>query len=246
MAFQPIVDIDTHSVYAYEALVRGPLGEGSASVLNQVTKQNKYAFDQSCRARAICLATELGIQATGASLSINFIPGAVVNPVTCLRTTLVLADSLNIPLDRLIFEITEHEKVSNPSHILAIATAYRDKGLRIALDDFGAGYSGLRTLADLPIDILKLDIALTRDIDKRPTARVIVSQVVELAHKLGKVLIAEGIETPQEFETLHHCGIRFMQGYLFARPAFEQLPAASMPARQPDRSQSARYHLSLG
>ena len=231
MAFQPIVDVDSGTVFAYEALVRGPSGEGSSSVLAQVTDHNKYAFDQGCRAKAIQLASALDIHATGAALSINFMPGAVIHPATCLRTTLVAAASLNIPLNRIIFELTEHEKVCDPKHLEAIVNAYRTQGLRIALDDFGAGYSGLTTLADLPIDIVKLDMALCRRIEERPAAQIIVAEVVELARKLDKVLIAEGIETLAEFERLYDCGVRLMQGYLFARPAFEQFPAAAMPPR---------------
>jgi EAL domain-containing protein (putative c-di-GMP-specific phosphodiesterase class I) len=77
MAFQPIVDVRAERVFAYEALVRGLHGESAYSVLSQVTPENKYAFDQGCRVKALTLATQLGLVQTGAKLSINFMPGAV-------------------------------------------------------------------------------------------------------------------------------------------------------------------------
>ena len=230
MAFQPIVNVEIGKVFAYEALVRGPNGEGADSVLAQVTSENKYAFDRHCRTKSIFLAAQLGLVQTGASLSINLMPGAVLNPITCLRTTLEAAKCFGIPLDRIIFELTENEEVRNPNHIHAIATVYRDQGLRIAIDDFGAGHSGLRLLADLPVDIIKLDMALTRQLANRPAALTIVKQIVDLARKLGSTIIAEGVETLEECDVLRKCGIALMQGYLFAKPAFEQLPDVSIPS----------------
>ena len=91
MAFQPVIDLDAGRVYAYEALVRGPAGEPAGSVLDRVTPANRYAFDQSCRVKAIALASRLGLQRTGASLSINFIPGAMYRPENCVRATLAAA-----------------------------------------------------------------------------------------------------------------------------------------------------------
>lgn len=80
MAFQPVVDLAAGCVYAYEALVRGPAGESARTVLGKVTAANRYAFDQSCRTKAIALASRLGVQQTTGSLSINFIPGAMYTP----------------------------------------------------------------------------------------------------------------------------------------------------------------------
>src|ERR1700753_1649048 len=83
MAFQPILDVATQSVYAYEALVRGLNGESAFSVLSQVTGGTRYAFDQPCRVKAIELAARLGVADRGASLSVNFMPGAVYSPAAC-------------------------------------------------------------------------------------------------------------------------------------------------------------------
>ena len=100
----------------------------------------------------------------------------------------------------------------------------------MALDDFGAGYSQLNLLAALPIDILKLDMELTRNLDRSRTTQTIVRHLVHMAKELGTEIIAEGIESFEEYETLRGLGIRFMQGYLFAKPAFEALPHVTIPA----------------
>lgn len=229
MAFQPIVNTKTGSVFAYEALCRGSNGESAFSVLSQVTEENRYAFDQSCRVKAITLASELGLADNGAMLSINFMPGAVYNPAACIQVTLKTARKLSFPLDRLIFEIVEAEKVKNIQHLLDIVLEYRNCGFKIALDDYGAAWSGPNLLAEIPANLLKLDMALIRDIDKRCRARAIVESTVALAQKLDVEVIAEGIETVEEFKALRDCGIALMQGYLFAKPAFEALPAVLIP-----------------
>ncbi len=224
MAFQPIVDVVESSVYAYEALVRGVHNEPAGVVLAQITEETRYAFDQSCRVAAITLASRLGLQNTGAKLSINFMPGAVYSPAACIRLTLETARAVNFPLDRLIFEITELEQVRDCKHLYRIAEEYRRHGFQLALDDFGAGYSGHNHLADLNPEILKLDMELIRNIHQRPRALAIVRSTVALCQELGVTCIAEGVETLEEFHALRDCNIRLMQGYLIARPAFEALP----------------------
>ena len=230
MAFQPIVDVLESRIFAYEALVRGPNNESAGSVLAQVTPENRYAFDQSCRVAAITLASRLRLQDTEAKLSINFMPGAVYSPAACIRLTLETARQHNFPLHQLIFEITEVEEVQDRAHIANIAREYRRHGFNMAIDDFGAGYSGLNLLADLNPEILKLDMDLTRNLHERPKALLIVQAMVQLTRQLGISLIAEGVETLDEFRALRSCGIHLMQGYLLARPAFEALPTFNHPA----------------
>ena len=230
MAFQPIVDVQHGRVYAYEALVRGSHNESAYSVLSQVTEENRYNFDQSCRVAAIGLASRLGLAETGAHLSINFMPGAVYSPAACIQVTLRTARELRFPLDKLIFEITEGEQVHDPGHLANIASEYRRHGFKVALDDFGAGYSNLNLLADLPTDVLKLDMALTRNIDRRPDSCRIVRAMVELCRGMRTQVVAEGVETEAEYRTLLGCGITLMQGYLLSRPAFEELPRFTLPA----------------
>jgi EAL domain-containing protein (putative c-di-GMP-specific phosphodiesterase class I) len=229
MAFQPIVDVSTGKVFAYEALARGPEGQSAQFVLDQVSDRNRYAFDQSCRIKAITLASRLGLEATGAMLSINFMPGAVYSPAACIQVTLTTARELAFPLERLIFEIVEVEKVRSSEHLMSIVNAYRNCGFKVALDDFGAGWSGLNLLAGVSTNVLKLDMALIRNLGRRPRAVAIIDALVKLCATLDIDIIAEGIETIHEYRVLQKIGVRLMQGYLFAKPTFEQLPQITMP-----------------
>lgn len=228
MAFQPIVDCDTGVPFAFEALVRGADGEGAAQVLAQVTEQNRYAFDQQCRVAAIKGAVDAGILDTDARLSINFLPNAVYSPVACIQLTLQTAREVGFPTERLIFEFTENEHMADADHVGLIVETYRKMGFGTALDDIGAGYAGLGLLAQIQTDYIKLDMELIRGIDSSDRKRVIVDGVVQMAKRLGITVIAEGIETEGEFNTLRLLGIRYVQGYLLARPALRALPAIEM------------------
>jgi EAL domain-containing protein (putative c-di-GMP-specific phosphodiesterase class I) len=225
MAFQPIVDLQSGRPYAYEALVRGPNGEGAGEVMSQLTPENLYAFDQACRVAAIRTAVAAGILKTDARLSINFLPNAVYSPVARIQLTLKTAREAGFPTERLIFEFTENERIE-PDHLRSIVTSYRQMGFETAIDDFGAGHSGLGLLADLDADVIKLDMDLIRGIDASLPRRLIVTSLVGLARSMGMRLVAEGVETAGELETLRECGVRFVQGYLLAKPELERLPLA--------------------
>ena len=221
MAFQPIYDFAAADVWGWEALVRGVNGEGAFSVLSKVTDENRYAFDQQCRIRAIELAHSLGMPGR---LSINFLPNAVYEPKACIRATVEAAARVGFPLERLQFEITEVEEVRADGHLRRIVDEYRAMGMGTAVDDFGAGYAGLNLLIRLQPDVLKLDMDLIRNIDKDRVRRIIVAHMVSLARELPCTLIAEGVETLEEARCLLDLGITLHQGYLYARPAFEATP----------------------
>lgn len=236
MAFQPIVHVMTGRPYAYEALVRGVHGESAAQVLAQVTPENIYRFDQVCRVKAIEQAARLGLQRLeDCRLSINFLPNAVYRASTCIRATLEATRQFGFPADRLMFEVTEGERVDDPEHLKSIFREYSRQGFTTAIDDFGSGYSGLNLLAEFQPDVLKLDMALTRNLGSDPVRAAIVAGIVLVAQRLNITLIAEGVETAQERDALALLGIELMQGYLFAQPVIDALPlsewfAAVQPA----------------
>lgn len=223
-AFQPIIDLRTGKPYAYEALVRGPDGQGAPWVLDQIDETNRYAFDQACRVTAIRSAVAAGLLETDAKLSINFLPNAVYSPQACIQLTLRTARETGLPLDRLVFEFTETERTDN-EHVKSIIEAYRRFGFTTATDDFGAGYSGLDRLAEMQTDVLKLDMVLVRDIDRSAAKQAILEAVLGLGDRLGIAVVAEGVETEAELVVLARAGVRFVQGYLIARPEIGQLPA---------------------
>lgn len=221
MAFQPIVDVSNQSIFGYEALVRGPNNEGAASVLSQVNDSNRYRFDQAIRVKAIDLAKKLGLQGM---LSINFLPNAVYKPETCIRATLEAAKELDFPTDRIMFEVTEGEKVLDNDHLRNIFKEYKKHRFTTAIDDFGAGYAGLNLLADWQPDIIKLDMSLTRNVNDDRVRRSLVFGIISICKELDIKVIAEGIETREECLTLADEGVKLFQGYFFARPGFESLP----------------------
>ena len=217
-AYQPIVDVATRSIYGHEALVRGPQGEGAMSVLAQVNDQNRYRFDQACRVKAIKTAAQLGIRER---ISINFLPRAIYKPEICIRTTLEAARVHGFPVDRIIFEVTEGERVEDGAWLTEILREYRRCGLLTAIDDFGAGYAGLTLLAAFQPDLVKIDMDLVRHVDSSRSRQAIVRGLVHICRDLGVQVIAEGIETAAERDFLADAGIRLMQGYLFSRPVFQ-------------------------
>ncbi len=220
MAFQPMVDVQDFRIDAYEALVRGPDDQTAGSILSQVNADNLYAFDQACRVRAIELAARLGMDR---QLSINFLPNAVYEPRACIRATLDAAARTGFDPHRLTFEIVETEDVADTAHLLRIITEYRKQGFKIALDDFGTAHSGLTRLADLRPDIVKLDRAVVRDCDRDQTRLAIVRNMVVLAAEIGVKLVVEGAERAAEVAALRAVGVRYIQGFYFARPAFERI-----------------------
>jgi len=122
MAFQPIVNVRDKTIFGYEALVRGINGEGADSVLSQLNDSNRYKFDQAIRVKALDLAKKLNLQGM---LSINFLPNAVYRPETCIRATLEAAAELDFPTDRIMFEVTEGEKVKDHNHLKSIFIEYK-------------------------------------------------------------------------------------------------------------------------
>jgi len=227
MAFQPIVNLHTFDYYAYEALVRGPNGEGAYEVFKQVNKDNQYLFDQNCRQKAIETAAGLELKHY---LSINFMPNAVYEPSRCIQTTLNAAKKHNFPLDLIIFEFTEAEEVIDKAHLANIVQNYQKRGFLTAIDDFGSGYSGINMLCHVSTDIVKLDRELIIDINEDPRRQRILRGIIKMLEPVVKRIVVEGIETAEELKCLYKLGFRYFQGYFFAKPAFKALPEVDFVA----------------
>lgn len=217
MAFQPVVDLAARRIVAHEALVRGPAGEPASWVLAQVNESNRYAFDQACRVTAIETAARLGL---ATRLNINFLPNAVYEPRACIRRTLEAARRTGFPPDRLTFEFVEHQRVDD-AHLRAIIETYRGHGFSVALDDYGTGYSNLERLVAIRPDMIKVDGALVRGCDEDRMRRAILVGLVAFTAEMGIELVAEGVERAEEAAVLRDIGLRFAQGFFFARPIFE-------------------------
>ena len=224
IAFQPIVNTSNKSVFGYEALVRGINNEGADFVLSQLNDSNRFQFDQATKIKAIQLAKKLSLQGM---LSINISPNSVYKPEVCIPKTLEIASKLDFPTNRIMFEVTEKEKITDNSLLCEIFTECKKHFITTAIDDFGAGYAGLNLLADWQPDFIKLDMFLTRNIHSDKIRRILVMGIISICKELDIEIIAEGIETKDEYLTLADMGINLFQGFMFARPGFESLPVVS-------------------
>jgi EAL domain-containing protein (putative c-di-GMP-specific phosphodiesterase class I) len=225
-AFQPIVDTQAREVVSYEALIRGPGKESAHQILRQVPADTMYAFDQNARVKAIGLALRLGISC---NLNLNFLPRSLGSSTESILTTLEAAKGANLPVNRIVLEAVEGEIIDDTSHFIELINKYRGLGLMVAIDDFGAGYSGLNLLADFQPDQVKLDMKLIRGIERHGPRQAIVRAINQICLDLGIDVIAEGIETESEYMWLASQGIHLYQGYLFAKPGFESFPEVYYP-----------------
>lgn len=228
MAFQPIVDMASRTIFAQEALVRGTAGGTAAEVFARVHPGNLHAFDLACRQRAIAFAAELCFRSR---LSINLMPNAACQPSLGIEATLIAADAAGFPVERIIFEFTEGELVQDRLQLRDTVRAFQSRGFQTAIDDFGAGHSGLNLLADILPDLIKLDMGLVRGVHRDRGRRAIIRGVSAFCRDLGIALIAEGIEERDEWLTLQDLGVHLFQGHLFGAPALESFTVPHFPLK---------------
>jgi blue light- and temperature-responsive anti-repressor len=225
-AFQPIVDTVAGEVFSYEALIRGPNNEPASRVLERLPDDLKHQFDQDSRSQAIALAARIGLKC---NLNLNFLPRSLELCADAIGSTCKAAADNFLPLKRIVLEVTEVEVIHDHMHFAALLNEYRGMGIKLAIDDFGAGYSGLNLLAEFQPDHVKIDMNLVRGIEKHGPRQAIVRGITQVCEDLGIDVIAEGVETLPEFRWFEDHDIRLFQGYLFAKPAFEKLLPAFYP-----------------
>ncbi|WP_299010545.1 EAL domain-containing protein [uncultured Shewanella sp.] len=226
MAFQPIIDIFKHTIIAYEALVRGELGESAKEVLSSVDACHQYQFDQQCRFRAIQTAVALHLKS---QLFVNFCPNVVKSPALHMQSLEQLTNHFNFPKTQLVLELTESEEIIDLNKVIQLRQYYQENGLKVAIDDFGSGYAGLSWLVKIHPDVVKLDMSLVENVDKDKYKKAIIQGIIVTCNQLNIMLLAEGVETMMEYWTLKKLGIRYMQGYLFAKPQIGSLTHVLAP-----------------
>lgn len=214
--FQPIVDVTQNQVRAWEALVRGP----SASELETPARLFSLAgvaglvseLDRACCECALSRARDVP---DGRLLFVNVLP-ALMNDAN-FRARMV--DEAGIEPHRLVLELNESAAIHSYDVLARAIAELRGRGVRVAVDDLGAGYANLEHIVQLRPDFLKLDIHMTRGIQDSVVKQAMVASMVTVGRAVGATVIAEGIETAQEYETVKRLGIEWGQGYYFARPA---------------------------
>jgi EAL domain-containing protein (putative c-di-GMP-specific phosphodiesterase class I) len=220
-AFQPIVDIRNRKIISYEALVRGPHGEPSAAVFAQVSKDNFAKFDEVCRQKAIHLASRLKIPSL---LNLNMTASSMYEVDMSITATFRASLQGGIPVENIIFEVIEYESLIDNRNLLKYLKIIQDFGFKTAVDDFGAGHSGLNLLVQYQPNFIKLDRNLIAGIHQDFVKQSVFSGIQHICKNLSIDIVAEGVETSGEYHWLQEAGVHLFQGYFFAKPAFEALP----------------------
>lgn len=209
---QPIVNVTTGRVHAYEALARFS-GAGPASPAYWLTLAEplgmRVELELACLERSLWLLDDLP---AGASLSVNLSASALHDP----RTASML---LNDHPERLIVELTEEGLTKDLRSLRVDLAPLLSSGIKLAVDDMGAGYSNLRQVIEIAPSLLKLDRTLVHGIDQDPAQTMLIDALTGYAQRTGAQIVAEGIETEAELEVLRALGIAYGQGYLLGRPA---------------------------
>lgn len=222
--FQPIFSaIDGH-VFAYEALCRLKPGVECQLNIEQLFNTSISLgliahLDFHCRDSAMKEAIAAGITHTDAMLFINICPETIQSPEYQPGLTDELAECWGLGRERIVLEITEQSAVKNWRLFRDAVQKYRARGYRIAIDDFGAGYGGLKMLSLIKPDFIKIDRHFISQIQTEEVNRTMVESFITLCHKLGIKVIAEGIETEDECAVVRMLGSDHLQGYHLGRPA---------------------------
>lgn len=227
MHLQPVTDLGTGKVWGLEALARFP-GHPQPGPAAWFRTALIAGWGPALETVALCGALDvLDRLPEHLVLSVNLSPGALLRP-----------DVIELLHDaspgRLLVEITEHEPVRDYPALLSALSGLRDAGLRIGIDDFGAGHSSLRHVLQLAPDVVKLDISITRHVDVDPSKQALVEAMLAFCSRVGALVIAEGIEEAGELVTLMDLGVQYGQGWFLARPAAPEtvLPVlAAVPER---------------
>lgn len=220
-AFQPIVNVRNREIISFEALVRGPHGESSASVFAQVPKNDIQRFDEICRRNAIYLASRLKIPNR---LNLNLTAQSIFEVDLSITATFQASIQSGIPAENIIFEVLESESLTEQRNLIKYLRTIQEFGFATAIDDFGAGYSGLKLLVEYQPNYIKLDRHLIGNIHLDLVKQRIFSGIRGICESLSIEIVAEGVENIGEYHWLKEAGISIFQGYYFARPAFEALP----------------------
>jgi EAL domain-containing protein (putative c-di-GMP-specific phosphodiesterase class I) len=220
VVLQPIVDLGTGVRIGAEALSRFPPAWG------------RPPDECFAEAHSVGLGDELELQALATAADhLDLVPGYIamnISPATLLTTeATLLLDRL--PLDRVLLELSEHDQVADYDVLMAVLAPLRARGMRLAIDDVGAGFSSLRHIVLTAPDVIKLDRSMIDGVSSDPVLTTLVRSLVGFGHDCASQVVAEGVETEQDAAALRGLGVDFGQGWHFGRPA----PAQDLMEPQP-------------
>ena len=232
-AFQPIVSLATGERLGWEALSRGPRGSEIELPLLLFGQAARFGLveelERSCRRQAFA---DWQVLAQPGRLFVNTVPSTVRDTSFMGRGVLDYLGAGLAP-SAVTLEITERHVIENLSLYREAMHSFTDLGFSFAIDDVGAGHSGLETVAVLKPAYLKIDIGLVRDVHLKRVSQQVLRAIMDMGDGLGATVIAEGIQTKDEYEALGELGIRWGQGYYLARPVdpyAEPKPSPPLPS----------------
>lgn len=240
MAFQPIVDIESRSVWGYEALVRGARGASAGSVFSKVARKHLPGFEDLCRGRAFELASSLWTQGMEQYLSVNASPLFLVESRCGVGRLEEAVHRCGLQPESVVIELTEMDRIADLQQLAQMVSNLRAVGFKTAIDDFGSGHSGLLRLAEVPVDYIKLDMDLVRNLHKSQAKQGILDGVLHICREVGSEPIAEGVESQEEAAVLTMRGVRLLQGFHFACPEINTLPEVQFESRSSLAGASSR------
>ncbi len=219
MAYQPILRMKEGTVMGFEALARGPRGSGletADALFGAAAEHNLLVeLDRLCRRRALLSS---GRVSSNAKVFVNTLHATMHDPQFRGKPLIDLLDKAQISPDRIVLEITEKLVIENYSLFRDNMANFTDLGMSFAVDDVGAGYSGLESIARLKPSYLKIDTDLVRDVHVSMVNKAMVKAIISLGHGIGATVVAEGIQSEDEAQALRAMGVDFGQGYYLARP----------------------------
>ncbi|MGK3143561.1 diguanylate phosphodiesterase [Pantoea sp. C2G6] len=230
-ALQPIVDVASRRIVSCEALIRGPKGASPAEYFAQLHESERYQADLHSKSYAFQLAGHLDLREQ--TISVNLLPMSLVVIEDAVEYLIQQIRHQGLRPEQVVVEVTEDEVISRFDAFQSAVQQLKAAGISLALDDFGAGFAGLSLLADFQPDKVKIDRKLITDIHCSGPRQAIVRAIITCCQALEITVIAEGVEKIEEWLWLEGAGVRYFQGFLFARPALNTLPPISWPERRP-------------
>lgn len=227
--FQPIVDLRTHELFAYEALSRGPRGgrlEMPAALYHHASLHALLpALDEACCMRAVERARDLP---EGVRLFVNVLPSALDGEELGATKLGRALEASRLSPERFVLELTESVPLPEEDVLTPALQAYRELGASIAIDDYGTGFANLASLVTIRPEFLKLDRSLTAGLPGDPLRKQVLKAMRDITESYGAAVIAEGIETVEQLEVLLELGVPYGQGELLSPPASD-FPRPSWP-----------------
>lgn len=218
-AFHPIVSDVLQDVIGFEALVRGSDRQCASSIMDRISAENRFAFDQACRIMAVKSAARFEIDG---NLHLNCTDVTAENIERVVQVTRVIAEEHDLPVGRIVLEFSSLDAMGDRDELADVRETAQNAGFRVLLDNFGRDDADLTRMARFRPDWLKLDRRLVSGIHHNRTHQAIVRGVLGICKELGIQVMAGGVEKAEELEWLRNIGLESFQGYYFTRPEMAQ------------------------